>query len=174
MKKGYIHIYTGDGKGKTTAAVGLAARAKSQGFRVLFVQFFKEHRQSGEIRLLENAGIETMIFKDVRSPLFNPSLNKNKLRKKTEDAMEMLKKVLDKDEFDLMVLDEFNCLIYEGLLSEDEAAAFIRNKPERLELVLTGRGAPERTIEIADYVTVMQKVKHPYRDNIKGRKGIEF
>lgn len=174
MEKGYIHIYTGDGKGKTTAAVGLAVRAKSRGFRILFVQFFKDHNQSGEIRLLENAGIETMIFEDVRSPLFNPSLDKNKLRDKTENALEMLKEVSDKDDFDLMVLDEFNCLIHEGLLSEDGAMAFIKSKPERLELVLTGRGAPEKIIEIADYVTIMQKVKHPYRDNIKGRKGIEF
>lgn len=174
MEKGYIHIYSGEGKGKTTAAVGLAVRAKSREFSVLFVQFFKEHHQSGEIRLLENAGIETMIFENVRSPLFNPSLDKNNLKKETKNALTMLRKVWDEDEFGLMVLDEFNCLIHEGLLSEDEAAAFIRNKPERLELVLTGRGAPDAIIALADYVTVMQKVKHPYKEKIRGRRGIEF
>ncbi len=174
MNKGLIHIYTGDGKGKTTAAVGLVIRAKSRGLRTLFVQFFKENHSSGESLILEDISIETIIFDKVRSPLFHPSIDKNLLKDEIGKALNYLKDIFSEARHDLIVLDEFICLITEGLLSEDEAVNFIKNKPDNLELVLTGRGADEKIMSIADYVTYMQKIKHPYINNIKGRKGIEF
>ena len=173
MTKGLIHIYTGDGKGKTTAAVGLAVRAKSKGLKTLYVQFFKEIK-AGETTMLELIGIETIVFEKVKSPFFNPSVDKTELEKEVRSALSYLGAVFAENAFDLVILDEFICLISEGLISEDEGIHFIESKPENLELVLTGRGAPEHLIDIADYVTYMQKVKHPYTSNIAGRKGIEF
>ncbi len=173
MDKGLIHIYTGDGKGKTTAAVGLSIRAKSRGFKTLFVQFFKE-RSGGEPFLLNDIGISTIIFDKVKSPFFNPSIDKIKLKKEVNKALSSLKKVFSENKYDLIILDEFICLITEGLLSENKAVKFIESKPDRLELVLTGRGASDKLISIADYVTSMQNIKHPYERNIRVRKGIEL
>lgn len=174
MSKGLIHIYTGDGKGKTTAAVGLAVRAKSRGLKTLFVQFLKEKKPSGETLIFEDIGIKTLIFEDVKSPYFNPSLDKDLLIDEVKKALDELKRIFSEDTFDLIVLDEFICLIRESLLSNEEAVHFIRNKPDRLELVLTGRGATEEIMDIADYITYMQKIKHPYKNAVKGRRGIEF
>jgi cob(I)alamin adenosyltransferase len=174
MRKGLIHIYTGDGKGKTTAAVGLAVRAKSRGLRTLFVQFFKESNPSGENRAFQDIGIKTMNFDKVKSPFFNPSIDKSMLKKEVKKALIELKEILSEGIFDLIVLDEFICLIREDLISEEEAIQFVKNKPEHIELVMTGWGATEKISEIADYVTNMQKIKHPYKNKIKSRKGIEF
>jgi cob(I)alamin adenosyltransferase len=174
MDKGLIHIYTGDGKGKTTAAVGLAVRAKSRGLKTLFAQFFKENKSGGEISHLDAIGVNTFVFDKIISPLFNPSIDKNLLKDEVKKAFACLKDIFSEEKFDLIILDEFICLIREGLLSEDEVIKFLRDKPDSLELVLTGRGASERLIDVADYVTYMQKIKHPYKNNIKGRKGIEF
>jgi len=173
MDKGLIHIYTGDGKGKTTAAVGIAIRAKSRGLKTLFVQFFKE-KAGGETFLLDDIGISTIIFDKVKSPFFNPSIDKLMLEKEVSNAISFLKKVFSENKYDLIILDEFICLITEGLLSEDKAIKFIEDKPDKTELVLTGRGASERLIDVADYVTLMQNIKHPYERNIKVRKGIEL
>lgn len=173
MTKGLIHIYTGDGKGKTTAAVGLAVRAKSRGLKTLYAQFFKENK-AGETILLEGFGIDTMVFDKVKSPFFNPSINKAELKREVKSALSHIEAVFAENRFDLIILDEFIYLMTEDLLSEEEAIRFIRTKPESLELVLTGRGATESIIDIADYVTYMQKVKHPYENHIPGRKGIEY
>lgn len=173
MTRGLIHIYTGDGKGKTTAAVGLAVRAKSKALRTLYAQFFKEIK-AGETTMLEQLGIETIVFEKVKSPFFNPSIDKTELRNEVKNALSHVAALFSENRFDLVILDEFICLIAEGLLSEDEAIHFIKTKPENMELVLTGRGASEKMIDSADYVTYMQKVKHPYKNKIPGRKGIEF
>ncbi len=174
MAAGLIHIYTGDGKGKTTAAVGMAVRAKSRGMRVLFAQFFKESDSGSEINALNNIDIETINYGDVKSPLFNPGIDKTVLRKKAAKALSQLKDIFDKHSFDLIVLDEFICLISEDILTDAEAIAFLRSKPPDLEVVLTGKGATQGIMEIADYVTYMKKVKHPYEKKMSARKGIEF
>jgi cob(I)alamin adenosyltransferase len=174
MNKGLIHIYTGEGKGKTTAAAGLAIRAISSGLRTLFVQFFKKHTRRGEIAILSKIGVQTMIFDKVRSPLFYPKIDKKVLIDEVKKALGELEKIFLEDNFDLIILDEFVCLIRESLLSEDEALTVLKKKPKRLEIVLTGRGASEKLMEYADYVTYMNKIKHPYKNNVKGRKGIEF
>jgi cob(I)alamin adenosyltransferase len=174
MTTGLIHIYTGDGKGKTTAAVGISVRAKSRGLRVLFVQFFKETDSESEIAALERFGIKTINFNEVKSPLFNPEIDKSILREKTMEALSRLKDILGEDSYDLIVLDEFICLISEGILTDDEAIAFLRSKPFHPELVLTGKGATQSIMEVADYVTFMRNVKHPYDKKMQARKGIEF
>lgn len=174
MKKGLIHIYTGDGKGKTTAALGLAVRARSRGLRVMLVQFFKERQAGVDIHLLGEIGIESRIFDKVKSPYFNPSLDINVLRREADDALSRVKEIISEERHDLIVLDEFICLVSENVLAEDKALEFLSGKPFSLELVLTGRGATERLMNSANYVTEMKMIKHPYAENIKARRGIEF
>ena len=174
MAKGLIHVYTGDGKGKTTAAVGISVRAKSRGLRTMFVQFFKENDPGGEITLLQKIGIKTVVFDQVKSPFFNPDIDKESIRQEAIKALSSLKEELGRQDFDLIVLDEFICLISEAVLSEDEAVEFLANKPSQLELILTGYGATEKIIALADYVTFMKNIKHPYDKKLHARRGIEF
>jgi cob(I)alamin adenosyltransferase len=174
VTKGLIHIYTGDGKGKTTAAIGISVRAKSRGLRTMFVQFFKENDPGGEVALLQKIGIRTVVFDQVKSPLFNPDIDKESIRREAIKALSLLKDEFRRLDFDLIVLDEFICLISEAVLSEDEALDFLGNKPGPLELILTGYGATEQIIALADYVTFMKSVKHPYDKNLNARLGIEF
>jgi cob(I)alamin adenosyltransferase len=174
MTTGLIHIYTGDGKGKTTAAVGVSVRALSRGLRVLFVQFFKEEDSQSESSTLQRIGITTLNFDEVKSPLFNPDIDKSSLQAKAAAALSRLNDIFMADSFDMMVLDEFICLISEGILKEDDALKFLRSKPKSLELVLTGKGASPSIINAADYVTYMKNIKHPYDKKMPARKGIEF
>lgn len=174
MQQGCIHIYSGEGKGKTTAAVGLAIRAKSRGLRVLFAQFMKGSADRGEISILKKLSVTTKKFPQIHPPYFNPDIDREKLRKEVIKALEYTKKVMKKGNFDMVILDEFNYLLAESLLTEDEAMDLISHKPDHLELVLTGRGATKRLIQTADYITDMKMIKHPFSKGIKARKGIEY
>lgn len=171
MHKGFIHIYTGDGKGKTTSAVGLSVRAKSRGLRVLFVQFMKTIK-GGEIDLLKNLSIKVKRFEKVLSPLFHPGADMALLREESLKALGKLRPLLR--EYDLVVLDEFNHLLTTGLVTRKEALDFIMQRPETLDLVLTGRGAPKWLVDLADQVTDMRDVKHPAAKGARARKGIEY
>ncbi|MHB8881701.1 MAG: cob(I)yrinic acid a,c-diamide adenosyltransferase [Thermodesulfovibrionales bacterium] len=172
--KGLVHVYTGDGKGKTTAAIGISVRAKGAGLRVLFSQFFKEKVCDSEITMLERIGIVTAIFDSVKSPLFNPGIDRHQLTLEARKAFDLIRALFACREYDLLVLDEFICLIAEGVVSEEEALAFVRSLPDSLEVVLTGNGAPEGLMHYADYVTYMKNIKHPYREKTFARKGIEY
>jgi cob(I)alamin adenosyltransferase len=172
MKRAYIHIYTGEGKGKTTASVGLALRAKSRGLKVLFIQLMKGGLEGGEISILNKVSVETRIYDQIRSPLFYPDVDIEKTHKTT---LTVLNEILSMaGQYDLVVIDEFNNLLRSGILNEEEAVRFIERFPPETELVLTGRGATDRMIDRADYVTYMKEVKHPYRQGVKAREGIEF
>ncbi|MEJ2696784.1 MAG: cob(I)yrinic acid a,c-diamide adenosyltransferase [Candidatus Sulfobium sp.] len=174
METGLIHIYTGNGKGKTTAAVGMSVRARSRNFRTLFVQFFKERDSGSELSLLSTLGIDVLVFDQVKSPLFHPEIDKSSLREEARKAISHIRRVFTENSYDFIVLDEFICLVAEGILSAEETTDFVRNKPEGTELVLTGKGAPQELIEVADYVTFMENIKHPYKKDMKARRGIEF
>ena len=173
-EKGLIHIYTGEGKGKTTSALGLALRSRNRGKRILFAQFFKEKDDQNELSLLEQLGVKILVFDTIKSPFFYPSVDRNYLISETEKALEILQNLISSNEFDLVVLDEFICLVSEEIISENDAITFLRKKPVPLELVLTGRGASERIMAEADYVTYMKHIKHPYDRGIMARKGIEI
>jgi cob(I)alamin adenosyltransferase len=172
-EKGLIHIYTGEGKGKTTSALGLVIRAKSKGKSILFAQFFKEKAPQSELSLLEQIGIATLIFESIKSPFFHPSADKEYLRREAQKALQQLKDIFFRGTYDLIVLDEFICLVSEGIISEDEAVRLLKGKPEQLEIVLTGRGATENIMNLADYVTYMKNIKHPFDKGISAREGIE-
>jgi cob(I)alamin adenosyltransferase len=172
MERGLVHIYTGDGKGKTSAAVGLAVRARARGMKVLFAQFMKKSR-GNELDLLEKLSVKVVQYNEVLSPYFHPEADKEEQKEKIERALNEVRRIMG--EFDLAVLDEFLHLVRLGLFSEGKAIHLIREKPKKLELVLTGRGATKRLIEAAQYVTEMKEIKHPLREGIrKAKEGIEY
>ncbi|NOS36033.1 MAG: cob(I)yrinic acid a,c-diamide adenosyltransferase [Deltaproteobacteria bacterium] len=177
MKKGLIQIYTGEGKGKTTASIGLAVRAAGQGKRVLFVQFFKEDDvQSGEKEIFRNqiSQIE-LIRSNVRHPMFTKGrTNEAALRASIEDTFKTVRERIGEGGVDLLVLDEMNSVLSGGWIPVEEMEEFLRGRPEGLEVVLTGRDAPVELVKMADYVTEMLKIKHPFDEGVKARKGIEF
>ncbi len=166
-----IQIYTGEGKGKTTASVGLAVRARGRGKSVLFVQFLKTEK-AGEIEMMKAIGIDVLRYDDIKSPLFFPEVDiessGRRVNKYLKDILNMI------TDYDLIIVDEFNNLIKTGILKEDDALRFIDSFPVDKELVLTGRGVNDKIIEKADYVTYFKLIKHPHQRGIKAREGIEF
>ncbi len=175
--RGLIHVYTGDGKGKTTAAVGLAMRAAGHGKRVLLAQFLKGGGEvSGEISLVHKLlpGVEVLRFAQVH-PLFDPSVKVEELAARVQRDFETLRLRIMEGGFDLVVLDEINNCISQDLLPLQSALDLLDGKPEPVEIVLTGRGAHPRVIEKADYVTELKMVKHPAQTSgTQAREGIEY
>ncbi|MBI5681997.1 MAG: cob(I)yrinic acid a,c-diamide adenosyltransferase [Deltaproteobacteria bacterium] len=175
MGSGLIHIYTGEGKGKTTAATGLAVRAAGQGRRVLFVQFFKEdNASSGEKEIIKkHIPLIELIRSNVRHPIFTKqTASDEKIKDSVADTFEKVRKKIN--DIDLLVLDEINSVLNGGWLELGEFIKFLENKPQGLEIILTGRDAPVELVKMADYVTEMLKIKHPFDDGVKAREGIEY
>jgi len=175
MHKGLIHIYTGEGKGKTTASIGLAIRALGHGFRVVYASFFKKPDLYGynEINVLKEQGATVFTFSE-GMPLANPQITPEQYHVSTQHGLSKLLKYIVENNTQLLVLDEILIAIKYGYISEGELFDFIDKKPEDTELVLTGRGATERLKQKADYVTILSKEKHPYDSGVKARVGIEF
>ncbi len=173
--KGLVHIYTGDGKGKTTAGLGLAIRAAGAGFKVLVVQFFKEDSApSGEKDFLNGSGIE-LVRSNCRHPLFTGSkTDLKKVVSSVADTFELVKRRVGEGGLGLVVLDEVISAVNGGWLAIDDLLEFMDNRPKDLELALTGRDAPVALVKAADYVTEMLNIKHPYDRGVAARKGIDF
>ena len=177
MPEGLIHVYTGEGKGKTTAAIGLAVRAAGQGLKVCIVQFLKGGgRGLGELSLITEKIPEIdFICSDVNHPMFQKKkLPQATMEKSSEDFFELFRERAMSGSYDLIVLDEINSVIDSGYLRWDDVATFLQEKPNALELVLTGRDAHPQLQAIADYVTEMLKIKHPYDKGTIARRGIEY
>ncbi len=176
-KKGLIHIYTGDGKGKTSAALGLAVRAAGSGKQVFFVQFFKEDSApSGEKAFLSaiKSNIE-MLRSNCRHPIFTKArTDMQQVRISVSETFAEVKKRVAGAEVDLLVLDEVMAAVNGGWLGIKELEGFIETRPAHLEVVLTGRNAPPELVKTADYVTEMLKIKHPFDEGIGAREGIEY
>ncbi len=170
-----IHIYTGNGKGKTTAAVGLAVRALGAGLKVCYASFHKNPDKYGyhEIKQLEHLGAEIHIFAKGH-PHLDRTLDEIVIANDTQTGIKTLSEILNKNHFDMLILDEILISVRDGYLNESALLQFIEQKPLALELVLTGRGATSAVIEKADYVSEITKIKHPYDNGITSRKGIEF
>lgn len=174
--KGLVHIYTGDGKGKTTAAIGLGVRACGRGMKVFMAQFLKG-TPTGEMFSLKALEPGFTLFRGTETKKFVWEMNE---AEKAESAAEQ-KSILDyafkkayEGECDLLILDEILGAISAGMIDEKEVINFIKSKPKNIELVLTGRGASCGLIELADYVSEIRAVRHPAGKGIKARKGIEF
>ncbi|MBI5049441.1 MAG: cob(I)yrinic acid a,c-diamide adenosyltransferase [Nitrospirae bacterium] len=175
MSKGLIHVYTGEGKGKTTAAMGLAVRAAGRGKKVLILQFLKSKGgDSGEIITARKSNIKVIRFKDQTSPIFDPKVKIQELKKSIKKAISLSIKEIKSKSYDVVILDEFNNLLSNGYVTLKEIKKIIKEKPDALELVFTGRGATKELIKLADYATEMQMIKHPFSKGVKARKGIEF
>ncbi len=169
--KGYVHVYTGDGKGKTTAALGLALRAAGAGLRVMIAQFVKGMHYS-ELDALKR--FEDLI--SVRQYGRDCFIKQDPTPADIEAArrgLEEVKAEIASGRFDVVILDEANIATYFKLFSVEELLGLIRSKPEAVEVVITGRRADPRVIEAADLVTEMKEIKHYYQQGVQARKGIE-
>lgn len=174
-EKGLIQIYTGDGKGKTTAAVGQIIRAIGHDLDVCLVYFHKNpgELEYGEFAVLEKLGVKVKGFAE-KHPHFNEEISRRQLRKKCLKGIEFIEKIFKGKSFDLVVLDEIIISMRDGFLKEKELLEILEIKPEKMELILTGREASERLIEKADLVSEVKKIKHPYDKGLESRRGIEF
>jgi cob(I)alamin adenosyltransferase len=172
MEQGRVQIYTGDGKGKTTAALGLALRACGQGFRVFFAQFVKGMRY-GEIEALERLGEGITLRQYGRECFIHDEPAPEDIRLARQGWAEV-QEVLRRGAFDLLVLDEVGIALHYGLVSLPEVRRLIGERPPGVELVLTGRKIPRSLYELADLVTEMREIKHYYRQGVPARRGIEY
>ncbi len=170
--KGYIQVYTGNGKGKTTAAFGQALRAEGAGLKVFIGQFVKGKTYN------ENVAI-TKYLKNITIKQFG--LGCFIVNTPTEDdisaarkGLEEMRKIIQNGKHDVVIMDEVNIALYYKLFEIDELIELMKSKPDHVELILTGRYAPQEIIDIADLVTEMKEVKHYYQDGIQAREGIEF
>jgi cob(I)alamin adenosyltransferase len=174
-QKGLIQIYTGDGKGKSTAAIGQAVRAAGHGFKVGLVSFFKDPEAFGygEHKSLEKLGVKTFLFAK-RHPHFYRELNRDDVCQECSRGLEFVKELFQDPSWDMLVLDEINIAVRDGFLTEEDILSLLDAKPEKLELVLTGRAATKGIMEKADLVSEVREVKHPYSQGIACREGIEY
>jgi cob(I)alamin adenosyltransferase len=207
MELGLIHVYTGYGKGKTTASLGLAIRAIGQGFKACMIQFLKGGKYTGEYITahtnLDGLDIfqfgkecvkeDTQLRLDGFSRQSIPKNNHTMVRgvsfcgdcracftineaekQDTIKGLAFAKKILASGEYDLVILDEICCAINQGLIKVEEVVELAKSRHPRLELVFTGRDAPKELVEMADYVSKIEPVKHPYDRGIRARRGIEY
>ena len=172
LVKGLLHVYTGPGKGKTTAAVGLATRAVGHGLRVYIVWFLKDRIEGGEFDALERlGGVEFVCFG--RSGSVNPKHPDKKDVEAAGQGLAPANAVIQDGAHDVVILDEINLALHLGLLDLGKVLHILESRPAHVEVVCTGRGAPLELMGIADYVTRMELLKHPRERGIESRKGID-
>lgn len=171
MKKGYIQVYTGDGKGKTTAALGLAIRALGAGLRVYIGQFVKGLYYS-ELKLFSKWKSTIKIEQFGRGCFIKKQPSKKDIECASK-GFEKIKKIIDSKKYDIVILDELSIALYYKLINLGDVIKMLKSKPPSVEIVITGRRAPGEIIEIADLVTDMKEIKHYYNEGIKARVGIE-
>lgn len=169
---GLLHVYTGEGKGKTTAALGLALRAWGHDLRVCVVQFMKKGEDYGEIRSLRKMGIE--VFQFGSGKLIVKGRHCQDDTDCARRALNLSRDLLSCGEYDLVILDEVNVAIYFGLIPCTEVIDALRHRDQGVEVVCTGRNAPDALKIEADLVTVMTVEKHPYNEGLEARRGIEY
>lgn len=173
--RGCIHIYCGDGKGKTSAAIGLAVRAAGRDLRVLVVRFLKTD-DSGEVTALGRIPGITVVPCD-RTFGFVFRMSEEERKEAAAYNHERFACACERavrEDYDVVIFDELLACVNYGMVSEQEALRFLAEKPEKLEVVLTGRGPSDALIRAADYVSEIRAVRHPYESGIPARRGIEF
>lgn len=169
--RGYIQVYTGNGKGKTTASLGLIVRALGNNLKVYMGQFMKGQRY-GELNTLEKLGVLVERFGTEECLMSRDDVSELDIKKAKEGYNRVLEVLLSK-KYDLVILDEICVSTYFNLITEEEILHLMKVKPLETELVLTGRYAPEKVIEQADLVTEMKEIKHYYEHGVMARNGIE-
>jgi cob(I)alamin adenosyltransferase len=173
LDKGLVQVYTGDGKGKTSAAFGLALRAIGRGLKVYVIQFIKGGFDYGELHIVDNLP-DFKIAAFGRGKFITDVSPSGEDAKLAQEALKLANKVVKEGEYDIVILDEVNVALNMKLIKINEVLKLIKIKPKHVELILTGRNAPPRLIEVADLVTEMREVKHPYTKGVQPRKGIEY
>lgn len=173
LERGLIQVYTGLGKGKTTAALGLALRAAGQGLKVYIIQFMKGWPDYGELVSVEK--LPNITLRQFGRPEFvdKDSPDPEDVRQ-AHEALAHARQIITGGEHDIVVLDEINVALDFGLISLAEVLGLLDAKPEQVELVLTGRYAQAEVVKRADLVTEMLNIKHPYAEGVQGRRGIEY
>jgi len=197
LKKGLVEVYTGNGKGKTTAALGLALRALGAGLKVCVIQFLKGAKRYGEHKIAKRLAPQRKIIKTGRGCIFAKSKkdvdceecykrhgylpchvdpkNPQKIDYRlAQDALNLSKKRVASGKYDLVILDEISIALKYKLINLKEVIKMIKEKPKNVELILTGRGMPKEIIAIADLVSEVREVKHPFSRGISARQGIEY
>ncbi len=177
-QQGFVHLYTGDGKGKTTAALGLALRALGRDRRVAVIQFLKRTSiKTGELVFAEKMGTPSFTIQQFGASHFASPQERQKVAasgQTVERGWRRARELAGNGKHDLLVLDEVTHIVKNGQISLDELLELISNKAASLELVLTGRHAPPELIEACDYVTEMREIKHPFNRGIRARAGTEY
>ena len=173
LEKGLVQVYTGNGKGKTCAAFGAALRAVGRGLAVHVIQFIKGGFDYGELYSVKH-------LPNLKLNAFGRGRFITESQPPKEDAQlakvgfDLAKEVVKSGEYDLVVLDEINIVLHLKMIDLEDVIKLIKTKPQHVELILTGRNAPAEIIEVADLVTEMKEIKHPYAQGIPPRKGIEY
>jgi cob(I)alamin adenosyltransferase len=173
LERGLVQVYTGEGKGKTSAAFGLALRALGRGLKVYVIQFIKGGFDYGELYVVKRLpNFKLTAFG--RGKFVTDVPPKKDDIKLAKEALEAAKEIVNGGEYDVVVLDEINVALHLKLIGTEEVVDLIRRKPKHVELILTGRYAPSEVVELADLVTEMKEVKHPFTKGVPPRKGIEY
>ena len=174
-RQGLLIIYTGNGKGKTTAALGMVVRAIGYNWRMLMVQFIKGDWMYGELegykKLLPNFELKCMGKGFVRIMGDDKPIEDH--IKAAQDALEYVRNNMDKN-YDLIILDEVNVAIKEGLLTVKDVLSIVKSRPKYLHMILTGRNAPRKLMEVADLITEMKEIKHPFKLGVLAQPGVDY
>ncbi|MFH1540924.1 MAG: cob(I)yrinic acid a,c-diamide adenosyltransferase [Elusimicrobiota bacterium] len=171
-----IQIYTGNGKGKTTAAMGLVLRALGHEMKICIVQFFKNQNFYGEQKILKKfKNLKFYSFIKKHPHLYPASEIKIKdIKKECEKAVVLIEKIMKEKKYDLLILDELNIVIRDKFIELSKIVKLLKEAPKEMEIVMTGRDANKKILKLADLITDMHIIKHPYYDGIKSRKGIDY
>jgi cob(I)alamin adenosyltransferase len=173
LENGLVQVYTGNGKGKTTAAFGLALRAVGRGLKVYIIQFIKGGFDYGELYVVDKLpNLKLKAFGRGKFVTEKPAGKEDV--ELAEEALALAEEVVKSGEYDIVILDEINVALNLKLIKTEKVLQLINNKSKHVELILTGRYAPKEIIDAADLVTEMKEVKHPYNKGFQARKGIEY
>jgi cob(I)alamin adenosyltransferase len=172
--KGLILLYTGNGKGKTTAALGQVLRAAGHGFKAVIIQFIKNMENTGEIKAAKKILAEHLEIFPMGTGFTWDAKDQEELRRAAVKGWDLAREKIKSGKYSIVILDELTYALNYGLLDQDEVVTYLKQKPEKLHIIITGRDASEKLISIADLVTEMREIKHPYTKGIKAAKGIEY
>ena len=176
LEKGLVQVYTGNGKGKTTASIGLGIRAYGNGLKVIMIQFLKSG-VTGELNVLNKLGENFKVYRFEKEKDFTWNLTeeeKKELKKEIEEGFNFAKKVVQENMCDMLILDEVMAAVNGGYINVEDVLGLIENKNDKMELVLTGRNVPKAIADKSDLITEMKDIKHYFNDGVPARKGIEF
>ncbi len=175
-RKGLVVVYTGNGKGKTTAALGLCIRAVGYDKKVCIIQFIKGSWKYGELDGIKKLAPHVELYQKGLGfvGIIDDKLDKSEHIKAAGEALAFAGEKMHEGKYDIVILDEINVAMHLNLIRVDDVLKLIDNKPESLDLILTGRNAKDEIIERADLVTEMREIKHPFQKGIKAKKGIDF